>query len=639
MKTSRKKLIIVLVSVILVVSLASGGIFFAVKNSGKPVKVAPVSAMNNGFWDDSSDIAPYGNVTTNMNQQIYYDESLIITEVYAHEGDEVKIGDPLIAYDTTLVSLELEMKQMQVEGIGLNIKNVQAELDQLRKTKPVASASPNILAGMALATSGETPSVPDESPSYDETSAPAEEPTEPEPTKPAVPPLEIPEGQPYSEINQDSKPYKGSGTTEDPFRYYVYPAKDKTSVTITKEFLKKALEEKTVSVFDTVDDGKAPEKVVSSWEMDFNTITELLNQSQVGTVFPEELRGQTVYNKITAESVPYNQETADGSAENPYRFLCAPGTSADITFLTAALENQTVSVFEVVDNAENPTRILYSWTLSGIEKQTEDPGDSGMEDPGFDIPGIDIPTGPTKAELQEQIKEKEETLKSLDLEKRTAELELKQLQKKMDNGIITSTVNGTVKSVLDEETAKLEGSPLITVSGEEGFYITGAVAETALGKLEPGMAVTVNSWNTGMSYDATVTGISNSPISGNYYGNNPNMSYYPFTAVIKGDADLQNGEGVDLSVDGLSSSSFNGNDSIYLGQAFVREENNRYYVYKKGEDGRLTKQYVEAGRIVYGNLEIKSGLQLEDEIAFPYGRDVKEGAKTESADTLYNYGY
>ena len=30
---------------------------------------------------------------------------------------------------------------------------------------------------------------------------------------------------------------------------------------------------------------------------------------------------------------------------------------------------------------------------------------------------------------------------------------------------------------------------------------------------------------------------------------------------------------------------------------------------------------------------------MEDEIAFPYGRDVKEGAKTESADTLYDYGY
>ena len=135
MKSSGKKLAVMIVSVVLVIALAGGGILFAVKNSGKPVKVAPVSAMNNGgYWNSSTDLAPYGNVTTNMNQEILYDESLVITEIFVSEGDTVRIGDPLIAYDTTLVSLELEMKQMEVEGIGLNIQNVTAELEQLRKT-------------------------------------------------------------------------------------------------------------------------------------------------------------------------------------------------------------------------------------------------------------------------------------------------------------------------------------------------------------------------------------------------------------------------------------------------------------------------------------------------------------------------
>ena len=32
---------------------------------------------------------------------------------------------------------------------------------------------------------------------------------------------------------------------------------------------------------------------------------------------------------------------------------------------------------------------------------------------------------------------------------------------------------------------------------------------------------------------------------------NPNMSYYPFTAVVEKDADLSSGEGVSISVDGL----------------------------------------------------------------------------------------
>ncbi len=60
-------------------------------------------------------------------------------------------------------------------------------------------------------------------------------------------------------------------------------------------------------------------------------------------------------------------------------------------------------------------------------------------------------------------------------------------------------------------------------------------------------------------------------------------------------------------------------------------------MYKKGENDRLTKQYVEVGKIVYGSYEIRSGLSMEDEIAFPYGKDVKEGARTESVDSLYEY--
>ena len=240
----------------------------------------------------------------------------------------------------------------------------------------------------------------------------------------------------------------------------------------------------------------------------------------------------------------------------------------------------------------------------------------------------------TKEELAKEIQEKEERLKELELEQRTAELELKQLKKKVDNAIVTSTVEGTVKSVTDEETARLENTPIISVVGEDGFYVTGRVAETAFDKIKEGMTVTVTSWTSGMTYEATISGVSSSPSTGYSDGNNENLSYYPFTAVIHGDAELSNGDGVNLSIDDLSSQD---EDEIYLEQMFVREDGNQYYVYKKGDNGKLKKQYVEVGKNVSGSLEIVSGLSLDDEIAFPYGRDVREGAKTKSTDTLYDY--
>jgi hypothetical protein len=41
---------------------------------------------------------------------------------------------------------------------------------------------------------------------------------------------------------------------------------------------------------------------------------------------------------------------------------------------------------------------------------------------------------------------------------------------------------------------------------------------------------------------------------------------------------------------------------------------------------------VTTGRTIYGYyLEIKSGVAAEDKIAFPYGNDVKDGARTVDA--------
>ena len=46
------------------------------------------------------------------------------------------------------------------------------------------------------------------------------------------------------------------------------------------------------------------------------------------------------------------------------------------------------------------------------------------------------------------------------------------------------------------------------------------------------------------------------------------------------------------------------------------------------------KQYVKTGQIIYSSyMEIKEGLTMEDSVAFPYGSDVKEGAKTKSSDS------
>lgn len=622
MRRNKKKKLIAVISASLAVVLVAGIILLAVNAGGAPVKVASVSVINQGYWGGNSQISEYGNIVADMNQTINYDGSLTIKEIYVKEGDKVKAGDPLISYDTTLVEMEYDMKKMQIEGIGLKIQNLQAEIDQLKRNGTSSSAygsSANTRAKIVPAgyKSGKFLSVKNVA---------------------AVTEKAFPEGQVYSEITENSVPYTGNGTKEEPYRYYIYPPEGKTTVNLSKEWIKKSLDEKRVSVFDTVDSAENPSKIVFSWEMDFETLSNLVGSGSIGTEIPPELQGKGILENISSLSSAYNYDTADGTAENPYKFLCAPGVSVDNVFMSDMLANGSVAVFQVVDSKENPQRILYSWTLDGQGGNTQQPTEP--EEPQKptepEDPGIDIPAGPTQEEINKQIKEKEDNIKSLNLEKRNCELEIKKLEQKVNGGVVNSTIDGTVKTVNNAEKAKLEGSPLIYVLGEDGIYVTGSVAETAIDKVQKGTVITVTSLESGEVRQAEITGIGATPVEGGYFSGNPNMSYYPFTAVISEEANFKNGESVSISAEGFTSSGEIMED-IYLMQAFVREDQQGFYVFMKDENGLLKKQYVEIGRITDEAMEIKSGLSMEDEIAFPYGKDVKEGAKTVSVETLYEY--
>ena len=52
---------------------------------------------------------------------------------------------------------------------------------------------------------------------------------------------------------------------------------------------------------------------------------------------------------------------------------------------------------------------------------------------------------------------------------------------------------------------------------------------------------------------------------------------------------------------------------------------------KRGEDGKLVKQYIETGKLNGGSYEVKTGITAEDWIAFPYGKTAVEGTKTREA--------
>ena len=79
-------------------------------------------------------------------------------------------------------------------------------------------------------------------------------------------------------------------------------------------------------------------------------------------------------------------------------------------------------------------------------------------------------------------------------------------------------------------------------------------------------------------------------------------------------------------------------DGFYLEKMFLRSENGQKYVFVRGENGKLEKRFVVTGKTIWdSHVQILGGLSPDEFIAFPYGKNVEDGASTKEAsvDELY----
>lgn len=300
------------------------------------------------------------------------------------------------------------------------------------------------------------------------------------------------------------------------------------------------------------------------------------------------------------------QETAE--QENTVDGMSTKKSSASIRYLT---------VTSVMGSGSR--KVISTDTVS----DTTGSGDAGTS------------YGGTAAEIQQQIKDKEKKIRDYQLDIKETNLEIKDIQKKLNNQTIKSTLNGVVKTVGDPEKESNDGKPLIQVVSSEGLYVQGTVSESKMNKLKVGATLSGYSYDNGVSFTAEVREISPYPSDNGQDG--ANASSYPFTAYIADASGLSNNSWAELT---LLDEGDGPGEGIYLEKPFVRTENGQYYVMKDDGTGHLTKQIVQVGGIQYGSsYQITGGLSMDDKITFPYGKDVREGAKTEEGtlDDLYNY--
>lgn len=280
---------------------------------------------------------------------------------------------------------------------------------------------------------------------------------------------------------------------------------------------------------------------------------------------------------------------------------------------------------------DSDNRICFFFDASGL--RDNDP--TAPDEDDYVEPEQDDSSGYTYAEIQTMKKAKEKEIKALELELKNADAAYQIAQKEMGDGNIYAQTDGRITELITAEEALAEKKPVLKLSGGGGFYIRGTVSELDRDNLVIGQTVSVSDWSNGGFYDGSILSVGDFPMGGNRGGNgNPNVSYYPFTVFVDESADLAAGNYVSVQYSAQGAS-----DGLYLQLPFVRSEKGEHYVYVRGENGRLEKRTVATGKCVWNSyLQILSGLTADDKIAFPYGKDVHPGAKTELGDGSDLYG-
>lgn len=608
-----KKLISIILSIVLVVGLISGGVFVYnnKKNKGKLINVYNVSEVTEYVWEESQ--YSYGSISTNFSQELYPNKDRIVKEVYVKAGDSVDIGTPLLKYDTTLLELELLECQNNLDMYKLELERATKELNELKNNKAdnATKVANNIsVTGKGVTDSGDGIDI--------------------------VVDMQNAISTPASYVDMTTKPFLGDGTYSNPYRYLC-----SNKAIISAEFLQEIGKAGISATFEVYDNDMAIGNLMFAWQLvepcnewvtDFDISVAINNEdnNKVSVTVQQENFPTKAILKLNLKDYIDTEIKVDNDTnivEENY-IVSSEISKGGVYIITK--ENE---VIQDTPNDEDKDDI-------GNISDSEIDIDNGENDDGEDVilPNEDEPTY-TKEELNDKITEVNNTIADLNLSIKEEELAILKKQAELDNYTITSTVSGVVKTLKDSITTS-DSEPFLVINSADGYYVTGTISEMALDTISVGQDVEGMVYaETEIMFDAKIVEISEYPTETEYGNNgesNPNVSYYPFVAYIEDTTGLKAGDYAEIN---LSNSNDVEEEKIYLPNYFVKQDGNKNYVYIANDENRLEKVYVTIGKSYYGYLtEIVEGISLEDRVAFPYGKNIKEGAKTNDAqvDELYN---
>ena len=588
MNKTLKRLLITALVIVGVIG-AAWGIMTGIRAANRaPVKVYSVENFSTTYWGDTAE--SYGSVRMSNIQKLYLSETQTVREVYVKEGDVVKKGDSLMAYDTTLTDIELEKDEITIEKKELEMKTSQGELNSLRN-----ATSREYLESQANSLQSRLDKAWEKV--YEEQGKPVE--------------LPVGEGTAESPLYVERR----DGTQYDPAKLlqgrsdlWLVLVRNEggnytgyTGLHFTKSGGSPAPTPVPVDPKPDPEPEPVPEPTPDPVPVD---------PDPAGTLEEGE-------EEQPDPPAPGGDDEPGGGGTEPEPGP-GPAPSGDTSV------SWTVSLFEPME-LDSPV-IEETDEIKSLQKQL---------DRVWDL----LSRAYSRAEIVQMTAELEKKMAELELDIKIARVDYAKKQKEAGDGVVLAALDGTVRAVRDPQEAFINGEAVIEVSGGGGYNVTCYVSELELDTVYEGQEVNVMSYQNGMSYTGQIVSIDKDYPAENadaWTNGNNNVSWYPFQVFINEDADLREYDYVGVSYEKASE---NAGESWYLQKCFIRTDNGKHYVYVRGEDGTLVRQPVQTGKDLWGDYtEIKGGLTLEDRVAFPYGRDVVEGAKTVEAEPSELYG-
>lgn len=553
-------------------------------NSTNKIDVNSVSTLNTGYWDNPS--TSTGLVSNSDTQSVLYDASKTITQVFVQEGQQVNSGDPLLSYDLTTLQSAVDTSQLDVEKAQNAIALAEHELKKLLNTTPI-------------------PDVVEEPEIQDHTPAPL----------PGVPEKNGNGLYPYIlSLSQAEKNFTA---------YKIY------YTSTTSEVPEKGPHEKA-SLWKEEREMKESNNTCWYW------IEYTYTDGSTNAYDPKDV----VEYYSDKQQIPNKEIFLAGTKQNPYVFKLSENQG--FVYGKLFLDNANLNQYLRFDVYTNDGEIDSSWLVrcdKFTTKQSMNEGDmysvishTKEEQKYVEVeqkPSQDLSSGYTEIELAKAIRDKKQELKTLDLGLKKAQLSLSENKALLNDGVIRAKRSGIVRNIKKTSDSLQDGNTFLEVAGGQGTYIKGSISELMLNQIKVGDTISAYCWTSGETFDAKIQSIDTVPSSNsNYNGSgNPNVSYYEFEAYAKDASKIQAGEYLELTFNSAGDTT----SSIWLSKAYVKQEGNKYYVLKDVH-GKLKKQYVTVGKIVWGDtMEIKDGLSDTDYIAFAYSKNAKEGVKTQKS--------